>query len=75
MRRAALALTIAVSGTGCSERSVAPAQAPIIPLDDVLSEIKQEVAEYNRGGTNPAELQWPSGHLNAPYWCEGRGAV
>jgi hypothetical protein len=51
MRRAALALTIAVSGTGCSERSVAPAQAPIIPLADVLSEIKQEVAEYNREAT------------------------
>jgi hypothetical protein len=51
MRRAALALTIAVSGTGCSERSVAPAQAPGVPLADVLSEIKQEVAEYNREAT------------------------
>jgi len=51
MRRAALALIIAVSGTGCSERSVAPAQAPSVPLADVLSEIKQEVAEYNREAT------------------------
>jgi len=51
MHRAALALTIAVSGTGCSERSVAPAQAPSVPLADVLSAIKQEVAEYNHQAT------------------------
>lgn len=51
MHRAALALTIAVSGAGCSERSVAPAQAPSVPLADVLSAIKQEVAEYNHQAT------------------------
>lgn len=51
MHRAALALTIAVSGAGCSERSVAPAQAPSVPLADVLSAIKQEVAESNHQAT------------------------
>jgi hypothetical protein len=51
MRRVALALTIAVSGTGCSERPAAPAQAPSVPLSDVLNEIKREVAEYNREAT------------------------
>ena len=51
MRRVALALTIAVSGTGCTQRPIFPAQAPNVPLSEVLNEIKQEVAEYNREAT------------------------
>ena len=51
MRRVALALTIAVSGTGCSQRPISPVQAPNVPLSEVLNEIKQEVAEYNREAT------------------------
>jgi hypothetical protein len=48
LRRVTLALTIAVSGASCSERSIAPPRAPGVPLSDVLNEINQEVAEYNR---------------------------
>jgi hypothetical protein len=47
LRRIALALTIAVSGASCSERSIAPPRAPGVPLSDVLNEIQQEIAEYN----------------------------
>ena len=48
MRCASLGLIAAFSAAGCSQGPVASPPAPGVPLSNVLNEIKQELAEYNR---------------------------
>ena len=65
MRCASLALSAALSAAACSQGPVASPPAPGVPLSNVLNEIKQELAEYNReAAAEPIQLK-----------CNGRQPV
>jgi hypothetical protein len=65
MRCASLGLIAVFSSAGCSQGPVASPPAPGVPLSNVLNEIKQELAEYNReAAAEPIQLK-----------CNGRQPV